>query len=83
MNATDFLIEPGDEAMIAKAITHARSAGVPESEIERVIAEELEQRDEFTVPVLSGRLSALARLRQPARPPGESPPTARREPDSC
>jgi hypothetical protein len=61
--------------MIAKAVSHARDAGVAEEEIERVTAEEFADVDVFTVPVLCGKLYARARIARLARERLSSPPT--------
>ncbi len=59
------LMGPGDEAMIAGAVAHARAAGVPEELIQRVIQVEGAGRGGAVTPaVLAGRLHALARQRQ-------------------
>lgn len=56
---------PGDEAMIAGAVAHARAAGVPEEMIQRMIEREGAARGGAVAPaVLAGRLHALARQRQ-------------------
>ena len=53
---------PGDERMITEAVAEARAAGVAEPVIEDVIAEETALGDNFSAPVIAGRLGALARL---------------------
>jgi hypothetical protein len=63
------LMGPGDEAMIAGAVAHARAAGVPEELIQRVIEQEGRPRGGAVVPaVLAGRLHALARQREQSAP---------------
>jgi hypothetical protein len=60
---------PGDGAMIARAVAHARAAGVPEELIQRVIEQEGAGRGGAVVPaVIAGRLNALARERRQAAP---------------
>ena len=54
---------PGDERMVAAAVAEARAAGVPEPVIEDVIAEETALGDNFSAPVIAGRLGAVARAR--------------------
>jgi hypothetical protein len=59
------LMGPGDRAMIDGAVAHARSVGVPEELIQRVIAHEGAGRGGAVVPaMLAGRLHALARQHQ-------------------
>jgi hypothetical protein len=63
------LMGPGDQAMIAGAVAHARAAGVPEETIQRVIDQQGAGRGgAVTPPVLAGRLHALARQRQQPAP---------------
>jgi hypothetical protein len=60
---------PGGQAMIAGAVAHARAAGVPEEEIQRVIEQEGAGRGGAVNPaVLAGRLHAIARQRQQPAP---------------
>jgi hypothetical protein len=60
---------PGDQAMIAGAVAHARAAGVPEETIQRVIEREGAARGgAVSPPVLAARLHALARERQQPAP---------------
>ena len=60
---------PGDQAMIAGAVAHARAAGVPEELIQRVIAQEGTGRGGGHNPaMLAGRLHALARQHQQPAP---------------
>jgi hypothetical protein len=57
----------GEEAMIARAVEHARAVGVPEERIQRVIEQERMSRGGAVVPaVISGRLNTLAREHQQA-----------------
>ena len=58
----DVLIEPGDEEMVEGAIREALDAGLSEAEIAAVLADE--RRDPLWVPIVAGRLGALARQRR-------------------
>jgi hypothetical protein len=58
----DVLLQPGDEEMVEQAVQAALDAGVTEQEVAEVF--ESEPRDVFWVPLVSGRLSYLARARR-------------------
>lgn len=59
----------GEQAMIARAVEHARAVGVPEEMIQRVIEQERMSRGGAVVPaVIAGRLNALAGQHQQAAP---------------
>jgi hypothetical protein len=64
------LMGPGDQAMIAGAIAHARAAGVPEAVIERTIEQNGAGRGGAVVAAaVAGRLNALASQYQRGQPP--------------
>jgi hypothetical protein len=64
------LMGPGDQAMINRAIAHARAAGVPEAIIQRAIDQDGAGRGGAVVAAaVAGRLNALARQYQPQGPP--------------
>ncbi len=66
------MMGPAQQAMIDRAVGHARAAGVPEDTIQRVIQQEAAARGGGLVPaVLAGRLNALAsQFQREQRPPG-------------
>ncbi len=64
------MMGPAERAMIDRAVAHARSAGVPEATIQRVIEQEGAGRAGAVVPAaLAGRLNALANQFQRPQPP--------------
>ncbi len=64
------MMGPADQAMINRAIAHARAAGVPEATIQQVIDREGAGRAGAVVPAaLAARLNALANQFQSRRPP--------------
>ena len=64
------MMGPADEAMIARAVAHARAAGVPEARIQELIEKEGAGRNGAIVaPALAGRLNALANQFQRQPPP--------------
>lgn len=67
------MMGPADQAMIARAVAHARAAGVPEERIQQVIEQQGAGRAGALVPAaLAGQLNALARqFERPQSPPAE------------
>ncbi len=67
------MMGPGQEAMIERALAHARAAGVPEATIQSVIEREGAGRGGAVVPAaLAGRLNALAsQFQRDRQPPAE------------
>ncbi len=64
------MMGPADEAMIARAVAHARAAGVPEARIQELIEKEGAGRNGAIVaPALAGRLNALANQFRRQPPP--------------
>jgi hypothetical protein len=64
------MMGPAGQAMIDRAIAHARAAGVPEATIQQVIDKEGAGRAGAVVPAaLAARLNALANQFQSRRPP--------------
>lgn len=53
-------MSPEDERLVAEAVAAARAAGVPESDVQRVLAEEFEPLDNLSAIVAEMRLHGLA-----------------------
>jgi hypothetical protein len=66
------MMDPAHQAMIDRAIAHARAAGVPEATIQQVIDREGAGRAGAVVPAaLAARLNTLANQFQSRRPPAD------------
>lgn len=63
-------MDPAHQAMIERALAHARAAGVPEATIQQVIDKEGAGRAGAVVPAaLAARLNTLANQYQRREPP--------------